>query len=243
MRGSILRGMTGAAFIALASGGAAGDTFNDLAAFQAATTDLTYLNFDVDQNGVPFLATAEIGNGYAALGVQFPPGNYVSFAAQPVSQPFAWFNDTDPGDDTRVFDADFTRTDITAVGVHQALFAEGQSTTLVAFDAGGNEIGSVLSDNDGNTLDFFGLTTTTPIARVVITYVNPGGWALDDMYFGRALGGCNADFNGDNQVDFFDYLDFVQAFDAEDPSADFNGDNQVDFFDYLDFAIAFDDCQ
>jgi hypothetical protein len=53
--------------------------------------------------------------------------------------------------------------------------------------------------------------------------------------------GCAADFNGDNQVDFFDYLDFAQAFDAEDESADFNHDNQVDFFDYLDFAQAFDE--
>jgi hypothetical protein len=52
--------------------------------------------------------------------------------------------------------------------------------------------------------------------------------------------GCAADFNGDNQVDFFDYLDFAQAFNDEDPSADFNGDNQIDFFDYLDFALAFD---
>jgi hypothetical protein len=52
--------------------------------------------------------------------------------------------------------------------------------------------------------------------------------------------GCPADFNGDNQVDFFDYLDFVQAFNDETAAADFNGDNQVDFFDYLDFAQAFD---
>jgi hypothetical protein len=51
---------------------------------------------------------------------------------------------------------------------------------------------------------------------------------------------CPADFNGDNVVDFFDYLDFVAAFDAANPSADFNGDNVVDFFDYLDFAAAFD---
>jgi len=51
---------------------------------------------------------------------------------------------------------------------------------------------------------------------------------------------CRADFNGDNQADFFDYLDFAQAFDAEAPEADFNGDNQVDFFDYLDFVQAFD---
>jgi DNA-binding beta-propeller fold protein YncE len=52
-------------------------------------------------------------------------------------------------------------------------------------------------------------------------------------------GGCSADFNGDQQVDFFDYLDFAQAFAADEPSADFNGDHQVDFFDYLDFADAF----
>jgi hypothetical protein len=50
---------------------------------------------------------------------------------------------------------------------------------------------------------------------------------------------CRADFNGDAQADFFDYLDFAIAFDAEDPSADFDGNNQVDFFDYLDFAEAF----
>jgi hypothetical protein len=54
-------------------------------------------------------------------------------------------------------------------------------------------------------------------------------------------GGCRADFNGDNQADFFDYLDFAQAFNDEDLAADFNGDNQVDFFDYLDFAQAFND--
>jgi hypothetical protein len=51
---------------------------------------------------------------------------------------------------------------------------------------------------------------------------------------------CLADFNGDGSSDFFDYLDFVAAFDAEDLAADFNGDQTVDFFDYLDFAAAFD---
>ncbi len=50
---------------------------------------------------------------------------------------------------------------------------------------------------------------------------------------------CAADFNGDGVVDFFDYLDFVDAFSANDPSADFNGDTVIDFFDYLDFVDAF----
>ncbi|MDX2149074.1 MAG: M12 family metallo-peptidase [Planctomycetota bacterium] len=52
-------------------------------------------------------------------------------------------------------------------------------------------------------------------------------------------GGCAADFNADGQADFFDYLDFVNAFGNNDPSADFNASGQVDFFDYLDFAAAF----
>ncbi len=50
---------------------------------------------------------------------------------------------------------------------------------------------------------------------------------------------CPADFNGDATVDFFDYLDFVDAFSANDPSADFNQDATIDFFDYLDFVDAF----
>ena len=117
---------------------------------------------------------------------------------------------------------------------------------ITAFDAAGNELGTAYGDNDLETIDFFGLTTRTPIARVTVTFThNIEGYGADDLSFGEAIGGggCEADFNGDQQVDFFDYLDFVAAFDAEDPSADFNGDNQVDFFDYLDFAAAFDGCQ
>ncbi len=50
---------------------------------------------------------------------------------------------------------------------------------------------------------------------------------------------CPADFNGDEIVDFFDYLDFVDAFSSNAPNADFNGDGIIDFFDYLDFVDAF----
>ncbi len=47
---------------------------------------------------------------------------------------------------------------------------------------------------------------------------------------------CRADFNGDGTVDFFDYLDFVDAFSINWPTADFNADGVIDFFDYLDFV-------
>jgi probable HAF family extracellular repeat protein len=51
---------------------------------------------------------------------------------------------------------------------------------------------------------------------------------------------CRADFDGNGQLDFFDYLDFVQAFGEGRPDADFDANGQVDFFDYLDFVAAFD---
>ncbi len=50
---------------------------------------------------------------------------------------------------------------------------------------------------------------------------------------------CAADVNCDGNVDFFDYLDFVDAFSEQSPIGDFNQDNSIDFFDYLDFVDAF----
>ena len=55
----------------------------------------------------------------------------------------------------------------------------------------------------------------------------------------RSLTVCAADFNGDGAVDFFDYLDYVDAFSSGIPDADFNSDGVIDFFDYLDFVDAF----
>ncbi len=50
---------------------------------------------------------------------------------------------------------------------------------------------------------------------------------------------CYADFNEDEVLDFFDYLDFVSAFSSGSLLADFNSDQIVDFFDYLDFVLEF----
>jgi hypothetical protein len=51
---------------------------------------------------------------------------------------------------------------------------------------------------------------------------------------------CPADFNRDGFVDFFDFDDFVLAFEAGDPAADFNIDGFIDFFDFDDFVLAFE---
>ncbi|MDX2148779.1 MAG: hypothetical protein SFZ23_14795 [Planctomycetota bacterium] len=55
-------------------------------------------------------------------------------------------------------------------------------------------------------------------------------------------GTCPGDFNLDGQTDFFDFLEFVDAFGNDAPTADINADGQVDFFDYLDFSNAFGLC-
>lgn len=72
------------------------------------------------------------------------------------------------------------------------------------------------------------------ILRVLVT--NSCGSVTSEV---TTLTVCGADFNCDGQPDFFDYLDFAEAFASEDPAADFNADGQLDFFDYLDFTAQF----
>jgi V8-like Glu-specific endopeptidase len=50
---------------------------------------------------------------------------------------------------------------------------------------------------------------------------------------------CEADLNGDGNLDFFDVSDFLNAFGAQNPVADFNGDGSYDFFDVSAFLNAF----
>lgn len=50
---------------------------------------------------------------------------------------------------------------------------------------------------------------------------------------------CQADRNGDGQVDFFDVLDFLADYDNQDPSADMNNDGSWDFFDVLEYLNVF----
>ncbi len=101
--------------------------------------------------------------------------------------------------------------------------------------------------SDGRVLDVFGSTgqflgiTPSPLSGgssyiVRCNFYSPCGDAMSDT---ATLTFCDADFNCDSIVDFFDYLDFVDAFGAQSGDADFNGDQTIDFFDYLDFVDAF----
>lgn len=80
------------------------------------------------------------------------------------------------------------------------------------------------------------------------------GAALGSQFFGdlsgiNTAGGefafvapppCPADLNGDGLVDFADYLEFLNLYDAGDLRVDFTGDGLVDFADYLEFLNHYD---
>jgi hypothetical protein len=51
---------------------------------------------------------------------------------------------------------------------------------------------------------------------------------------------CPPDFNGDDFLDFFDVIGFVEAFERGDPEADYNHDGSPDFMDYVDFMTAWE---
>jgi len=51
--------------------------------------------------------------------------------------------------------------------------------------------------------------------------------------------GCYSDCNGDDALDLFDFLCFINAFNAEDEHAQCTGDGQFDLFDFLCFVNSF----
>src|SRR5690606_5198095 len=53
------------------------------------------------------------------------------------------------------------------------------------------------------------------------------------------LSACIADFDGDGELTFFDFLAFQNAFAAGEPRADLNEDGVLDFFDFLEFQSLF----
>jgi hypothetical protein len=71
--------------------------------------------------------------------------------------------------------------------------------------------------------------TARNISEIVVTSVESAASPL-----------CPADFNLDGFLDFFDYDDYVLAFETGTGNADFNGDGFTDFFDYDDYVLAFE---
>jgi hypothetical protein len=172
--------------MAIASSTAVAGTYNDHASYLADTFGNTVINFDTDPSGNAITAGTFLGSIYASQGVVFGAGGYASTAVDTMSNPHMWCDDTD-ANGGKLFTAFITSTNVNAVGVFNALFAGGGTTVLTAFDAGNAVLGQVSDDGNVNNKDFFGLTTSAPIARIEIQYVGQSGWGVDDLHLGQAV--------------------------------------------------------
>lgn len=62
---------------------------------------------------------------------------------------------------------------------------------------------------------------------------------IDNLTIVPAPGDCYADFDASGTLDLFDFLSFVNAFNAGQDAADCDGNNALDLFDFLCFVNAF----
>jgi hypothetical protein len=83
-----------------------------------------------------------------------------------------------------------------------------------------------------------GFSADSRVAYVAAQFVGQGtGYGY--VYAIRVQDGCYADFTGDGALDLFDFLGYVNLFNAGDPAADCDGDGDFTLFDFLCFTNAF----
>jgi hypothetical protein len=109
---------------------------------------------------------------------------------------------------------------------------------VMIFDRSVNLIGSV--DTPGSP---FGLDLSTDGRYVLVgskaIHANETGNGGQVRLYEVETAGCYADFTGDGALDLFDFLAYVNAFNAAEDRADCTEDGAFDFFDFLCFTNAF----
>jgi CubicO group peptidase (beta-lactamase class C family) len=111
--------------------------------------------------------------------------------------------------------------------------AEGR--LIGALAAGARGFSSWIDFDDGIVGTFSTDVTQSQNVRVLIDLIR-----LATAEAVRHPRECAADFNGDGFLDYFDLIEFVDAFEAGYPEADVNADGFLDFFDYDTFVGSFE---
>ncbi len=76
--------------------------------------------------------------------------------------------------------------------------------------------------------------------RVNVAVFSPDTRSIELLKVSDLCHGCPADLDGDGALTIFDFLEFQNLFDLQDPQADFDGDGELTIFDFLAFQNAFD---
>lgn len=162
-------------------------TYTDLTAFQGAAGSLALIDFETTGSGATPTDGTDIGNSFSGQGLSFAAGNmFEGDFGIPVSGHWGWLSNRQVGND-RVFEFTFLSGGFRSVGVHNVAGSGCPNGSLLsAYGSGDELLGTVLSDVDCPTKDFFGLISSQDISRVTIAVLDdPTGWGLDDLYFGN----------------------------------------------------------
>ncbi|MDF1810391.1 MAG: metallophosphoesterase family protein [Phycisphaerales bacterium] len=96
---------------------------------------------------------------------------------------------------------------------HPAMFSSLLELGSMVIDVEGNRLDAVFLDNKGEVADSFTIIKGSTL--------------------------CNADFNGDGTLNFFDISEFLKEFTANEPNADINSDGLWNFFDVSQFLKSY----
>jgi WD40 repeat protein len=124
---------------------------------------------------------------------------------------------------------------VIAVGGGEAQF--GQHGTLNFFDAASGENLAHFEDQTGTLVK--DLRYSSDGARIAFVSEGTGFIGAVVAVIENPLGPCYADFTGEGVLDLFDFLEFMNAFNAQEDRADCTEDGAFDFFDFLCFTNAF----
>jgi probable HAF family extracellular repeat protein len=145
------------------------------------------------------------------------------------------------------------------------LLQEGFDSTALDVSADGSLIVGRASDQDGFHAVMWDGEGSLSMIQEVFAAIVPAGWTLERAESvsasGRYIAGtgfgpngqqgwlidrgetneCYPDFTGEGDLDLFDFLEYVNAFNDGEDRADCTGEGALDLFDFLCFVNAFND--
>ncbi len=226
------------AYVSILRGNANG-TFQAAVDYAAASRPYSVAVGDFNADGRPDLAVANAGSANASVRLNTTPNAVVvSQQPAPVStcpSGTATFSVTAAGGGGGPFTYQWQwqpASGAAFVDVIDGLNTDPQGG-LISFVAAGARTATVSTESYGGS----GTAASHWDMRCIVFNAGECGSVTSNP---ATLTICPADFNCDGATDFFDYDDFVVAFETGDSSADFDHDGTVDFFDYDAFVVAFE---
>ncbi len=189
-----------------------------------------------------------VGEGYAALGVDFSLTDFGVVSGISEGDPGNWGLEGTNGSAFMGFNG------FPSYEMEIRFHHEVEGFSMDASRSGGSNAGDGLEvefwkgdlevDSTAIVFDEINIWTTVGTKGVIdrVTFRSTGfdfhPYGVDNINY-TPTGDCYADFNGDGVLDLFDFLGFVNEFNAGSDAADCDGDGDLSLFDFLCFVNAF----